>query len=110
MNFLDVEFKRDKVNPILIFISNRSLKKFFLYLILKSKQPKFFLAENVSGMLANRHSEAVKNIIQTFKECGYNVSVTLVNAKDYGVAQERKRVFYRTIKTRIRRVIKTRSV
>lgn len=45
-------------------------------------------------MLANRHSEAVKNIIQTFKECGYNVSVTLVNAKDYGVAQERKRVFY----------------
>ena len=70
-------------------------KLFYEYIrILKSKQPKFFLAENVSGMLANRHSEAVKNIIQTFKECGYNVSVTLVNAKDYGVAQERKRVFY----------------
>ena len=29
-----------------------------------------------------------------FDECGYNVSLTLVNAKDYGVAQERKRVFY----------------
>lgn len=29
-----------------------------------------------------------------FKECGYNVTVTLVNAKDYGVPQERKRVFY----------------
>ena len=62
--------------------------------ILRSKQPKFFLAENVSGMLANRHSEAVKNIIAMFKDCGYDVSVTLVNAKDYGVAQERKRVFY----------------
>lgn len=62
--------------------------------ILKEKQPKFFLAENVSGMLANRHSEAVENIINMFRECGYNVTITLVNAKDYGVAQERKRVFY----------------
>lgn len=45
-------------------------------------------------MLSNRHSEAVKNIISMFEECSYNVSMTLVNARDYGVAQERKRVFY----------------
>lgn len=70
-------------------------KLFYEYVrILKNKQPKFFLAENVSGMLADRHSEAVNNILQMFKECGYNVSLTLVNAKNYGVAQERKRVFY----------------
>lgn len=70
-------------------------KLFFDYIrILKDKQPKFFLAENVSGMLANRHSEAVQNIISMFEECGYDVTITLVNAKDYGVAQERKRVFY----------------
>ena len=70
-------------------------KLFFEYIrILKSVQPKFFLAENVSGMLADRHSEAVKNIIKMFEECGYDVSLALVNAKDYGVAQERKRVFY----------------
>lgn len=70
-------------------------KLFFEYIrILKDKQPKFFLAENVSGMLANRHSEAVKNILQMFNDSGYDVSLTLVNAKDYGVAQERKRVFY----------------
>ncbi|MDE5579810.1 MAG: DNA cytosine methyltransferase [Treponemataceae bacterium] len=70
-------------------------KLFYEYIrILKDKQPKFFLAENVSGMLAKRHSEAVKNIISLFKETGYDVSLTLVNAKDYGVAQERKRVFY----------------
>ncbi|MFB6349836.1 DNA cytosine methyltransferase [Moraxella sp. ZJ142] len=68
---------------------------FFDYIrILKSKQPKFFLAENVSGMLANRHSKAVQNILKMFEECGYDVSLNLVNAKDYGVAQERKRVFY----------------
>ena len=70
-------------------------KLFYDYIrILKSKQPKFFLAENVSGMLANRHSEAVNNIISMFKDCGYDVSVNLVNAKDYGVPQERRRVFY----------------
>lgn len=70
-------------------------KLFYDYIrILKNKQPKFFLAENVSGMLADRHSEAVQNILNMFRDCGYNVSLTLVNAKDYGVAQERKRVFY----------------
>ena len=68
---------------------------FFDYIrILKEFKPKFFLAENVSGMLANRHSEAVQNIIQLFEEVGYDVTLTLVNAKDYGVAEERKRVFY----------------
>lgn len=70
-------------------------KLFFDYIrLLKEFKPKFFLAENVSGMLANRNSDAVKNIINMFEEAGYNVSLTMINAKDYGVAQERKRVFY----------------
>lgn len=68
---------------------------FFDYIrILKEFKPKFFLAENVSGMLSNRHSEAVQNILKLFDDAGYDVSLTMVNAKDYGVAQERKRVFY----------------
>lgn len=45
-------------------------------------------------MPANRHSEAVHNILKLFDEAGYDISLTLVNAKNYGVAQERKRVFY----------------
>lgn len=70
-------------------------KLFFDYIrILKTVRPKFFLAENVSGMLSNRHSEAVKFITEMFRKCGYDLTVTLVNAKDYNVAQERKRVFY----------------
>ena len=70
-------------------------KLFFEYIrILKAVKPKFFLAENVSGMLANRHNEAVQHILELFDSAGYNVTLTLVNAKDYGVAQERKRVFY----------------
>ena len=68
---------------------------FFDYIrILKEFKPKFFLAENVSGMLANRHNEAVQNIIKLFDDAGYDVSLTMVNAKDYGVAEERRRVFY----------------
>lgn len=62
--------------------------------ILKEFQPKFFLAENVSGMLADRHSIAVQNILESFNEAGYDVTFSLVNAKNYGVAEERKRVFY----------------
>lgn len=76
-------------------INDERGKLFYDYIrILKDKQPKFFLAENVSGMLANRHSDAVKNITKCFEDCGYNVSITLVNAADYGVPQDRKRVFY----------------
>ena len=70
-------------------------KLFFDYIrILKKVRPKFFLAENVSGMLANRNNDAVKNILRMFDEAGYETTLTLVNAKDYGVAEERKRVFY----------------
>ena len=70
-------------------------KLFFEYIrILKYVQPKFFLAENVSGMLAKRHSEAVNRILEMLDECGYDVSLTMLNAKDFGVAQDRKRVFY----------------
>ena len=68
---------------------------FFDYIrILRRVKPKFFLAENVSGMLANRNNKAVQNILRLFDESGYNVTLTMVNAKDYGVAEERKRVFY----------------
>ena len=76
-------------------INDERGKLFFEYIrILMAIKPKFFLAENVSGMLANRHNEAVNNIISMFDTAGYDVTVNLVNAKDYGVAQERKRVFY----------------
>ncbi|MEG2645601.1 MAG: DNA cytosine methyltransferase [Clostridia bacterium] len=62
--------------------------------ILNDKKPKFFVAENVSGMLSEVHKEAVQNIIKMFKESGYNMELYLVNASDYKVPQDRKRVFY----------------
>ncbi len=62
--------------------------------ILKAKQPLFFLAENVSGMLANTHSSAFLNIQELFRDAGYRLTVNLVNAKDYNVPQDRKRVIF----------------
>jgi len=68
---------------------------FFEYIrLIKDKKPKFFLAENVSGMLAGRHNQAVKNIVSLFEEAGYNVYIDLLNASDFGVPQDRRRVFY----------------
>ena len=43
------------------------------------------MAENVSGMLAKKHKNAVQNFINLFKENGYNVKLYLVNAANYGV-------------------------
>ena len=62
--------------------------------ILRDKKPKFFLAENVSGMLAARHRPALDNIIRLFEESGYKVSFKLLNAADYGVPQDRKRIIF----------------
>jgi DNA (cytosine-5)-methyltransferase 1 len=62
--------------------------------ILADKKPKFFLAENVSGMLLPAHKEALANIKQMFQDIGYTLSFQLLNVSDFGVPQDRKRVFF----------------
>lgn len=62
--------------------------------ILEAKQPKFFLAENVSGMLLPRHRGALENIKKMFENAGYVLSFQLLNSSDYNVPQDRKRVFF----------------
>ncbi len=74
-------------------INDKRGQLFFDYVrILKDKQPLFFLAENVSGILLPRHREAFKEILRQFNEAGYNVSFKLLNANDYGVPEDRLRV------------------
>jgi DNA (cytosine-5)-methyltransferase 1 len=76
-------------------INDKRGQLFFEFIrILAEKQPKFFLAENVAGMLLPMHSKALENIKLMFDECGYNLSFSLLNASDYGVPQDRKRVFF----------------
>lgn len=64
--------------------------------ILEAKQPKFFLAENVSGMLISKHNDALEGIKELFRTAGvgYELSFEMLNACDYNVPQDRKRVFF----------------
>lgn len=62
---------------------------------LESSKPKFFVTENVAGMAWLNGGECLAEQLECFREAGkgYNISVELLNAKDYGVPQDRKRVF-----------------
>ncbi len=74
-------------------INDKRGQLFFEYIrLLKDKQPAFFLAENVSGILHPKHKEAFENILKQFEDVGYNISYKLLNANDYGVPQDRLRV------------------
>lgn len=64
----------------------------FFYNTIKIKQPKFFIAENVKGILSLGKGEAIKQIISDFETAGYITSVNLVNMANYGVPQTRQRV------------------
>lgn len=66
---------------------------FFEYArVIRDKQPKFFLAENVSGILHKRNQDAFNSIIETFDKLGYSVSFNMLYASDYKVPQDRQRV------------------
>ena len=74
-------------------IDDKRGQLFFEYIrILKEKEPLFFLAENVSGILLPRHKAAFEKILNEFRSLNYNVSYYLLNANDYNVPQDRKRV------------------
>lgn len=74
-------------------INDNRGKLFFEYIrILKDKEPLFFLAENVSGILLPKHKDAFESILEQFNALNYNVTYFLLNANDYGVPQDRKRV------------------
>jgi DNA (cytosine-5)-methyltransferase 1 len=69
----------------------------FLYLemlrIIKDKQPKFFVAENVKGLLSMEKGRVINMIVNDFSKLGYRVDYKLLRASDYGVPQHRERVF-----------------
>lgn len=69
----------------------------FLYLhyirALMQVKPKFFIMENVKGMLNLAKGEVFAQIKQDFEASGYRIYAKLLNSRDYGVAQLRERVF-----------------
>ena len=62
--------------------------------IIKAKQPKAFLLENVKGLTNHKGGKTLEVIINTLKDdLGYTVFYKVLNAKDYGTPQLRKRLF-----------------
>ena len=68
-------------------------KLFFEYIrLLEAKQPKAFIAENVPGIAMPRNSAAFRKILKLMSGAGYNVAWKILDARDFCLAQERKRV------------------
>lgn len=65
--------------------------------ILDAKKPKYFIFENVKGLLSMKNGDGTlyfETIKDTLISCGYKIHVKLLDAADYGVAQQRERVFF----------------
>ncbi len=60
--------------------------------VVKDKKPKFFLAENVKGLLSMHNWKVIEMIVNDFKKLWYKVDYKLLNSADYGVPQQRERV------------------
>lgn len=61
--------------------------------LIEEKEPLFFLAENVPGMICKTHYDEFEKFMNSLKNIGYNINFKVLNANDYGVPQDRKRVF-----------------
>lgn len=72
--------------------------------LLHVSQPTAFLFENVKGLIDPRHREALQYLVDSFSEVGYDVYYRLLNAYDYGVPQNRNRIFIVGIKKGMQRV------
>lgn len=81
-----------QANMLRVLDDDRNQLYKFFYKVIKSKQPSFFIAENVKGILSIGKGAAIEQIIADFEEAGYTVAVHLVNMADYGVPQTRQRV------------------
>ena len=116
MNFKDVIIVKDDIRTISSFpnadiiiggypcqgfsIAGKRLisdERNFLYKefvrALSQVRPKFFIAENVKGLLSIGNGKIIEAMVNEFAEQGYNVKYKLFNAKNVGVPQDRERVF-----------------
>ena len=64
------------------------------YRVIRDKQPRYFVAENVKGILSLGRGKVIELILDDFKKAGYNVKYKLLNCADYGVPQIRQRVIF----------------
>lgn len=61
--------------------------------IIKSTMPKVIVYENVKNLLSSKHAPVFEDYLQTLEKLGYKNSFKILNSKDFGVAQNRERIF-----------------
>ena len=67
---------------------------FFEYAkVVKETQPKYFLFENVKGMLSHDKGNTIRVVLETFDQLGYYIDFNVFNSKYYGVPQNRERIY-----------------
>lgn len=80
-------------NPVRLGIKDeRGMLFFEMCRVLREKQPKCFIAENVKGILTANKKSAFPLIVKEFEDSGYDVKYTILNSANYGVPQKRERV------------------
>lgn len=80
-------------NPKRLGVKDDRGKLFFeMCRILKDKQPKCFIAENVKGILTANQKSAFPLILEEFTNSGYDVKYMVLNSANFGVPQKRERV------------------
>lgn len=70
---------------------NRLFKEFVRFV--KIIRPRMFVLENVAAMERHNKGKTIKEIVSSFKEFGYDIKYKVLNAVNYGVPQERRRIF-----------------
>lgn len=75
------------------FEDSRGTMWFEYFRCIKEKQPRFFLAENVKGILSHAGGESFIRICEIFCGLGYAIDFEVLNSKCFGVPQNRERVF-----------------
>ena len=66
--------------------------------IIDDYKPKFAIAENVKALVSKKFTEEFKTVLESLEEVGYNNYYAVLNAKDYGIPQNRERVFIISIR------------
>ena len=75
------------------FADARGTLFFEIARLLKAKRPQYFILENVPGLLSHDKGRTFCTILSTLSQLGYHVEWKVLNSKDFGVPQARKRVY-----------------
>ena len=79
--------------PRLGYKDDRGKLFFEMVKVLKEKQPRFFIGENVKGLLSANRGQAFPMIVKEFEKAGYHIHFKLLNASEFGIPQKRERIF-----------------